>query len=530
MKLGNGIQTNFPAIESLENLKTTISELEEVVTWSDIGILFDKDNQSTLILLLDNNQVDGVLRFSLDIHENIEAINILRSTGEVFLGGYDNDFRAEDVCSLDKINTIWISISALIVKVDNPKLEEFFLRTRENVSKTGRGKKFTTRTINEVMFESRGYCMFEGCGQDLRTDELTGKKGNYSYLAHNIASSENGARGLKVISELLSDEPSNVLLLCDKHHRLVDRIAVMDYPSAILSQMRDEFISACNNLLKSLAYQPIPAFSIAWPVGGKSVAAPTEEQISQCFSKIRARLLNQIYTVNDNESFLRATTSNEVWAMMPNVIERTANNINMQIHNCKYRAGLFAFGPMPSLIALGAKLGNKNDIIPMLRYRDGGTWVWPSDKPQGVFYNINGMDTLTTEEDDIIISLVTTNEPSKLKSAAQQISGNLNAKIIEIKANELGNGALAHPDDGIAFRAYVHKLFHQLKDDFNVKRIHLLPCTSNAICIFFGQAFDIYHPNLIIYDYHEQTMVPRLIIKSENDDCKVMAVSKGLIN
>jgi len=43
--------------------------------------------------------------------------------------------------------------------------------------------------------------MFEGCGANLLMDETTGYDGNYSYLAHNVASSEKGPRGIKVISE-----------------------------------------------------------------------------------------------------------------------------------------------------------------------------------------------------------------------------------------------------------------------------------------------------------------------------------------
>jgi len=524
MKLTDGIQTNYPVLESLEDLKMIMVELGEIVSWSNVGILFDKENKSTLILLLDKKFViNGVLRFSLEIVENIEAINLLKRDGEVFLGSSDRDFSLEDIRSLSRLNAIWVSIAPLYAKPNNNELEEFFLRTRAKNTKLGRGKSFSKNTINSVIFESHGYCMFDGCGEDLTKDETTGKRGNFSYLAHNIASSENGARGSIVMSGILADNPDNVLLLCDKHHRLVDRIATIDYPSNRLSQMKVNFNSTCSNLLNSLAYQPVPAFSILWPVAGNSVSGPTEIEISQCLSTSKTRLSNQLNTINDNESFLKATSDDAVWSIIAGEIERAANGINMQLHSYNYKAALFAFGPMPSLIALGAKLGNKNGIIPMMRFRDGGRWTWPSDRPLGKFYDLNGIEDLTSGEEEVIILLATTSNPRNLANAAEQIAKNKNAKVIEIRSKELGNGALAHPNDGIAFSADIQRLFHRLKSDFGVRNIHLLPCASNAVCVFFGQAFDNYHPNLTIYDFHKKTMIPRLIVENKNNECRVVA-------
>ena len=206
MKLTNSIQTEHPAIESLEHLKSAIDQLQKITSWSDIGILFDKDNKATLVLLLDGSCINGVLRFSLLLNENAEAINLLRrDSGKILLGGYaEKNFTSEQICSLSALNKIWNSITEQTVKVDIPAIEEFLQRARNTLKKTGRGKNFSKETILTVMQDSHGYCMFDGCGQDLMLDELTGKKGNYSYLAHNVASSENGTRGMIVISELLA--------------------------------------------------------------------------------------------------------------------------------------------------------------------------------------------------------------------------------------------------------------------------------------------------------------------------------------
>ena len=46
---------------------------------------------------------------------------------------------------------------------------------------------------------------------------------------------------------------------------------------------------------------------------------------------------------------------------------------------------------------------------------------------------------------------------------------------------------------------------------------------------FFGQSFDSHHPELILYDFANQSdcMVPRLRIVNENNECKVKPVVDG---
>ena len=121
------------------------------------------------------------------------------------------------------------------------------------------------------MDDSHGRCMFRGCGQRLDVDGLTGYEGNYGYLAHNIASSIKGPRGALYLSPLLSNESSNVLLLCDINHRLVDRIASSYYPAPVLTKMREEHVHLCNKLLDALNYTPVDIFFIPWGVNSQSV-------------------------------------------------------------------------------------------------------------------------------------------------------------------------------------------------------------------------------------------------------------------
>ena len=277
-------------------------------------------------------------------------------------------------------------------------------------------------------------------------------------------------------------------------------------------------------LLDALALAPTPAYCVAWPVHQQRITLPSSRQAAQALKPIGARLDGQIRLVNDNEAALRPLKGEALWSVMSTVVEQTSVDILQQAHGEGYRAALFAMGLMPPLIALGAKLGNKCEITPMLRYRENNLWYWPVAKPRGEFYMIDGLDRLTTCEGEVCLQLGLTAVPESMHSTAESLGMNVISVIA--RTEYLGNGALGHPDDGASFRQRMQELLHRLRGAHGVKTVHVLPCASNAACVFFGQAFDSYHPDLIIYDFAPEgnTMVPRLKITNVDNECKVETV------
>ena len=135
---------------------------------------------------------------------------------------------------------------------------------------------------------------------------MTRVRGNFATLVHNVAASEGGTRGALYLSAGLADDPENILLLCDTHHRLVDTVARADYPAAELSAMRRRFCEAATKLLDALTLVPTPAFCVAWPVHRQRIALPSSQQVARALKPIGARLDGGLRTVNDNEAALRS--------------------------------------------------------------------------------------------------------------------------------------------------------------------------------------------------------------------------------
>ena len=392
------VQTIEPPMTSLDAVKDHAAAVRALVSWDRVGVLMDEGLQAIVTVLLDGDTAVSASRFCLSSSESVDALRSYNGglTAPMKLRCWQGHVLTGDQArDLAELTTVWrVSTGRSGDEAEEDWLT-FFRNINRDSRNKGRGNGISVATRNQVLLDAHGRCMFEGCGADLTKDPVTGVPGNFATLAHNIAASEGGTRGALYLSGVLANEPENILLLCDTHHRLVDKVAKVDYPAARLSEMRHRFCAAATKLLDVLALAPTPAFCVAWPVHQQRVSLPSSWEAAQALKPIGARLDGQLRTVNDNEAVLRSLEGEVFWEVMATAVERTADDILQQAHGEGYRAALFAMGLMPALVALGAKLGNKCDITPMLRYRENGLWYWPKNEPRGEFFTVEGLDRLS---------------------------------------------------------------------------------------------------------------------------------------
>ena len=84
-----------------------------------------------------------------------------------------------------------------------------------------------------------GRCQYDGCNQPLRIDALTQAEFNSAYIAHIIADRPTGPRGDAALSEHLKADISNLMSMCDVHHRRIDVADVDGHPVELLRSMKE---------------------------------------------------------------------------------------------------------------------------------------------------------------------------------------------------------------------------------------------------------------------------------------------------
>ena len=92
----------------------------------------------------------------------------------------------------------------------------------------------------QVWMRAGGRCEYRNCNKPLWRDDLTLWRMNRAYLAHVVADSPKGPRGDSMLSDRLKSDFSNIMLLCDEHHRLIDHEGLHEHPVELLLQFKRE--------------------------------------------------------------------------------------------------------------------------------------------------------------------------------------------------------------------------------------------------------------------------------------------------
>ncbi|MGL6400917.1 SAVED domain-containing protein [Aeromonas hydrophila] len=192
------------------------------------------------------------------------------------------------------------------------------------------------------------------------------------------------------------------------------------------------------------------------------------------------------------------STSNHYWPILIESVEVTARDIIAQCKFDNVPACIFPIGPMPALIALGAILGNKKLFIPVLRERETSQWTITKENKDPEFFKISGLDELSSDENDVIISFNFTASPNHFTLEGKR----LKFKEITITANEVGNSCMKDISQFNYFMDKMRELLHYLKSSCNTNTVHIFPCMSNMASITLGMCIDAYHPNIKIYDFY----------------------------
>ena len=100
-------------------------------------------------------------------------------------------------------------------------------------------KRIPNKIQNVLWARAAGRCQYTGCNDLLIGEQISGSRNaNKSYIAHIVGDSPEGPRGHSILSAQLAHDPDNLMLVCDEHHRVVDREMVGAHSVEILRDMK----------------------------------------------------------------------------------------------------------------------------------------------------------------------------------------------------------------------------------------------------------------------------------------------------
>ncbi len=243
--------------------------------------------------------------------------------------------------------------------------------------------------------KSAGRCQYEGCNKILWQDLVTRAKFSTAYIAHIIADKEGGPRGDKILSERLKADISNLMLLCDTHHRLIDKEDVAGHPVERLQEMKKKSEARIqtqtslgenkqSHILHYVANVGKLNANITWK---QSYTAMSPNKYPAEDTAIDLSLKNSSF--QDKEP--------KFWEIERENLQRQfAAKVQSRLTTDIQHLSVFAIAPQPLLMELGRLLSDISAIDVFQHQKEPeDNWVW-QDQGKSIAFKIIPPDNIFT--------------------------------------------------------------------------------------------------------------------------------------
>jgi len=399
-------------------------------------------------------------------------------------------------------------VESLEIAVATKRMIQAWLKDVEavTVSSKGRAGEVPPDVGRRVAMQAAWRCQFAGCGKDLSTHFATGTKGNFSYLAHIVASSPEGPRGDSADSVRLASAEENVMLLCDECHRLIDRVAPAQYSAQALREMKASNVATVRRLLDSLEYPEVEPIMLVGNISGQVhhfSSRDTEQALLQAGLR-QSRSRPEFFCRNGD--VLHDPHSAGYWDSLFGGLRIDIPGLQRLLtgtgtNQPRPRLAVFPLHGTSILILGGRLIGDTGGVDVFQFHRDqvarnaGGQWAWPASGPEPDA-NKYGFLTLRPsfggDEACLLVSLTYDITPDRLTEACFA-DGQLKLPTIKVTADRFGGDVIQHPKDLELFGAKLDEALRLLQDEWKVRRIHLFVGAPASSCFRVGQKMQARH-------------------------------------
>lgn len=340
------------------------------------------------------------------------------------------------------------------------------------------------KVANALWARAGGCCQYRGCSEYLVGDLIAGREdGTFGFLAHIVADSPDGPRGDEVRSALLAKRLDNLMLLCARHHKLIDVDAPDDHPETLLLEMKAEHE---RRIVRNVAIRPDLASHVV-RFSARIAENPALVSTREIFNAMRPHRHPASGETIDLELVGAAFRDHEpiYWdTQRLNLGRQFETAIRNRIERQDIRhLSVFALAPQPLLIELGRLLG---DIVPAAihqRHREPATWGWQDDQPALVL-NVNEHPS---GAGPIALKLAVSADVDDARIRA--VLGDDTA-IWSITATGAHNDILRRPEDQANYRRLLRGLFNRIKAVHGQSTpIHVFPVLPASLAVETGRVW-----------------------------------------
>ncbi|SNT02390.1 hypothetical protein SAMN05216374_2347 [Tardiphaga sp. OK246] len=361
-------------------------------------------------------------------------------------------------------------------------------------------KSIPNKILNVLWGRSAGHCQYTGCNKLLIGEQISGaRNANKSYIAHIVGDSAYGPRGDPVLSPLLARDPDNLMLVCDEHHRVIDREMVDQHSVGVLREMKQRHearIRIVTDIDEDLGTHVI---RYAARIG------TNESPVAK--DAVKWSLLPDSYPLDDGWIDLDLATLElpdhepEFWTVqLRNLRNGFAEKVRGRMERQDIRRlAVFALGPMPLLFELGRLISDIATAEVRQLLRDPKGWKW-DPRATVLEYDVRRPNN-TGGPVALKLELSAEISDERIRTTLPA-----DAAIWSIAAAGAHNDVMRRPEDLAAFA----KLFRKTLDDIKVAHgenvvVNVFPAVPVSAAVEAGRAWQPKaHPTLRIFDQNKK--------------------------
>ncbi len=329
-----------------------------------------------------------------------------------------------------------------------------------------------------------GRCEYRGCNRALYRDEVTQAEFNSAYIAHIIGDKENGPRGHPVLSKQLRQDIDNLMLLCDAHHRLVDKRDLAGHSVERLREMKRQHEERVERLTLLGEERQSHVLLYGAKIG--------EHDAPLTLAKASAAMLPERYPASarpielglQNSSFVDAEP--RFWAMEVEHLRRQfATHVKPRlVASTLSHLSVFGLAPIPLLIELGRLLSDIPAAEVFQLHREPPDWVWqPSPVPFDYEVTVRGVAENKT------VALVLALSADIVDDRIERVLGR-NVTTWRLTHESPGNDYLKGREQLQAFRGRLREVFNRIKTRHGEDTsLHLFPAVPVSAAVEIGRVW-----------------------------------------
>jgi hypothetical protein len=329
--------------------------------------------------------------------------------------------------------------------------------------------------------KAAGRCQYEGCNAPLWLDTLTKTEFNKAYVAHIIADEPDGPRGVPGLSEKLCKDITNIMLMCDEHHRLIDKIDVAGHPVERLHMMKknhEERIELQTSVLENMQ-------SLILLYGANVGKHDSPVSFQNCVPALYPWYPASSHAIElgmKNSSFNDAEP--HFWSMEREHLQRQFQSlVKSRLAQAQIpHLSVFGMAPIPLLIELGRLLSDIPAAEVYQLHREPPVWKWQSTKADE--FIVKKPDRFEGEP-VLNLSISATIVESRISSIISE-----KHSIWTITVPEPNNDCLKIKNQLHSFRDILRKLLNQIKASHKENGVlHIFPAIPVSIAIEIGRVW-----------------------------------------